>query len=46
MRRLKSTGFYPDEKQDNSLQFELDIKGFERNEAVAQTDRIKAIGRY
>ena len=36
MRRLKITGFYPDEKQDNSLQFELDIKGFELNDAVAQ----------
>lgn len=36
MRRLGITGFYPDEKQDNSLQFELDIDGSELNEAVAQ----------
>jgi hypothetical protein len=36
MRRLNITGFYPDEKQDDSLQFELDIEGLELNEAVAQ----------
>ncbi|MDX9673223.1 MULTISPECIES: pyocin S6 family toxin immunity protein [unclassified Pseudomonas] len=36
MRYLSITGFYPDEIQDNSLQFEMDINGSEMNEKVAQ----------
>jgi hypothetical protein len=36
MRFLLITGFYPDDKQDDSLQFELDIDGVELNEKVAQ----------
>ncbi|CRL51060.1 pyocin S6 family toxin immunity protein [Pseudomonas sp. SIMBA_041] len=35
MRYLLITGFYPDDKQDDSLQFELDIEGNELNEKVA-----------
>lgn len=35
MRYLSITGFYPDDKQDDSLQFELDIEGSELNEKVA-----------
>jgi hypothetical protein len=31
MRYLLITGFYPDDKQDDSLQFELDIEGTELN---------------
>ena len=33
---LSITGFFPDEVQDDSLQFELDITGSEMNEKVAQ----------
>jgi hypothetical protein len=36
MRYLLITGFYPDDKQDDSLQFELDVEGVELNEKVAQ----------
>ena len=36
MRYLSITGFYPDEIQDSSLQFEMDINGSEMNEKVAQ----------
>ncbi|WP_178117076.1 pyocin S6 family toxin immunity protein, partial [Pseudomonas sp. GXM4] len=36
MRFLSITGFFPDEVQDDSLQFELDITGSEMNEKVAQ----------
>jgi hypothetical protein len=36
MRYLLITGFYPDDKKDDSLQFELDIDGSELNEKVAQ----------
>ena len=32
MRYLSISGFFPDEKQDDSLQFELDIDGIELNE--------------
>ena len=35
MRYLSITGFYPDEKQDGSLQFELNIEGNELNEKIA-----------
>lgn len=33
---LSITGFYPDDVQDDTLQFELDIDGSEMNEKVAQ----------
>jgi hypothetical protein len=36
MRYLSITGFYPDDAQDDSLQFELYIKDSEMNEKVAQ----------
>ncbi|MDH1257632.1 MULTISPECIES: pyocin S6 family toxin immunity protein [Pseudomonas] len=36
MRFISITGFFPDEAQDDSLQFELDITGSEMNEKVAQ----------
>ncbi|WP_350569664.1 pyocin S6 family toxin immunity protein [Pseudomonas sp. H26/SER47-MNA-CIBAN-0231] len=36
MHFLLITGFFPDEAQDDSLQFELDITGREMNEKVAQ----------
>lgn len=36
MHFLLITGFFPDEAQDDSLQFELDITGSEMNERVAQ----------
>ncbi|WLH36908.1 pyocin S6 family toxin immunity protein [Pseudomonas sp. FP2196] len=36
MRYLSITGFYPDDAQDDSLQFELYIKDNEMNEKVAQ----------
>ncbi|WP_420231584.1 pyocin S6 family toxin immunity protein [Pseudomonas sp. ABY48] len=35
------TGFYPDEKQDDSLQFEIHIKSAEQNEALAQITEAK-----
>lgn len=36
MRYLSITSFYPDEKQDDSLQFQLTIKDYEMNQALAQ----------
>ncbi|OOH83612.1 hypothetical protein BK673_21630 [Pseudomonas fluorescens] len=36
MLYLSITGFYPDDVQDNSMQFELDVTGSEMNEKVAQ----------
>jgi hypothetical protein len=36
MRYLSITGFYPDDAQDDSLQFELYIQDSEMNEKVAQ----------
>ena len=36
MRYLSITGFYPDDAQDDSLQFELYIKDSEMNKKVAQ----------
>ncbi len=36
MRYLSIMGFFPDEVQDNSLQFERYITGIEMNEKVAQ----------
>ena len=35
IRYLSITGFYPDEKQNDSLQFELNIEGNELNEKIA-----------
>lgn len=35
------TGFYPDEKQDDSLQFEIHIQNAEQNEALAQITEAK-----
>ncbi|WP_434624552.1 pyocin S6 family toxin immunity protein [Pseudomonas sp. Z1-29] len=35
------TGFYPDEKNDDSLQFEIDIKDIEQKEALAQMAEAK-----
>jgi flagellar basal body-associated protein FliL len=41
MRYLSITGFYPDEKQDDSLQFELSIRDAELNEELAQLTESK-----
>jgi uncharacterized protein YfcZ (UPF0381/DUF406 family) len=41
MRYLSITGFFPDEKQDDSLQFELNIKDHEMNQALAQLTESK-----
>jgi hypothetical protein len=35
------TGFYPDDKKDDSLQFETYIKNDEQNEALAQITEAK-----
>ena len=35
------TGFYPDDKKDDSLQFETHIKNAEHNEALAQLTEAK-----
>ncbi|MNM74169.1 hypothetical protein D3C81_859220 [compost metagenome] len=43
MRYLSITGFYPDEKQDDSLQFELTIKNYELNQALAQLTESKTL---
>ena len=43
MLYLLITGFYPDEKQDDSLQFEQDIHDSELNEKVAQLIEGKAL---
>ena len=43
MRYLSITGFLPDEVQDDSLQFELDITGSEMNEKVAQLSESKPL---
>ncbi|WP_085712944.1 MULTISPECIES: pyocin S6 family toxin immunity protein [unclassified Pseudomonas] len=43
MRYLSITGFFPDEVQDDSLQFELDITGSEMNEKVAQLSESKPL---
>lgn len=42
MRYLSITGFYPDEKQDDSLQFELSVKDYELNQALAQLTESKS----
>ena len=46
MRYLSITGFYPDEIQDSSLQFEMDINGSEMNEKVAQLIESKPLGAW
>jgi hypothetical protein len=43
MHFLLITGFFPDEAQDDSLQFELDITGSEMNEKVAQLIKSKPL---
>ena len=43
MRYLSISGFFPDEKQDDSLQFELDIDGIELNEKIAQLIEAKQL---
>jgi hypothetical protein len=43
MHFLLITGFFPDEAQDDSLQFELDITGSEMNEKVAQLIECKPL---
>ncbi|WP_411386533.1 pyocin S6 family toxin immunity protein [Pseudomonas sp. MPB03] len=35
------TGFYPDDKKDDSLQFEIYIEDTEQNEALAQITEAK-----
>lgn len=35
------TGFYPDDKEDDSLQFEIYTENAERNEALAQITEAK-----
>ncbi|OAB51259.1 pyocin S6 family toxin immunity protein [Pseudomonas thivervalensis] len=42
MRYLSITGFYPDDKKDDSLQFKTCIKNAEQNEALAQITEAKA----
>lgn len=41
MRFLSITGFYPDEKNDDTLQFELSIRDQEKNQALAQLTESK-----
>ncbi|WP_320389929.1 MULTISPECIES: pyocin S6 family toxin immunity protein [unclassified Pseudomonas] len=41
MRCFSITGFYPDDKKDDSLQFETCIKNAEQNEALAQITEAK-----
>ncbi|WP_030142264.1 pyocin S6 family toxin immunity protein [Pseudomonas fluorescens] len=36
MSYFSITGFYPDDRNDDSLQFEMDIKNAEQNEMLAQ----------
>jgi len=43
MTHLSITGFYPDEKRDDSLQFEFDIEGAELNQAAAQLTESKPL---
>ncbi|MVV51977.1 hypothetical protein EJA72_27615 [Pseudomonas sp. PB120] len=43
MRFLSITGFYPDEKKDDSLQFELTVKDQELNQALAQLTESKPL---
>ena len=41
MRYFSIAGFYPDDKKDDSLQFEIRIKNAEQNEALAQITEAK-----
>lgn len=43
MRYLSITGFYPDEKQDDSLQFELTIRDYEVSQSLAQLTESKTL---
>jgi flagellar basal body-associated protein FliL len=43
MRYLSITGFYPDEKQDDTLQFELALKDYELNQILAQLTESKTL---
>lgn len=43
MRYLSITGFYPDEKQDDTLQFELAVKDYELNQILAQLTESKTL---
>lgn len=38
------TGFYPDDKNDDSLQFEMYIKNSDQNEVLAQITEGKSFG--
>lgn len=40
------TGFYPDDKKDDSLQFEFDVKDAEQNEALAQITEQKSFSEF
>jgi len=42
MSYFSITGFYPDEKEDDSLQFEIYVKNAEQNEALAQITEAKS----
>ncbi|MCQ6257379.1 pyocin S6 family toxin immunity protein [Pseudomonas sp. Q11] len=41
VRYFSITGFYPDDKKDDSLQFETRIKNAEQHEALAQITEAK-----
>ncbi|MGE8187615.1 pyocin S6 family toxin immunity protein [Pseudomonas sp. NPDC086278] len=43
MRYLSITGFLPDDKQDDSLQFELTIKDNDLNQALAYLTESKSL---
>lgn len=43
MRYLSITGFYPDDKQDDSLQFELTIKDYGLNQDLAYLTESKSL---
>ncbi|WP_347904495.1 pyocin S6 family toxin immunity protein [Pseudomonas purpurea] len=43
MRYLSITGFYPDEQQDDSLQFELHVKDYGLNQKLAQLTESKSL---
>ena len=43
MRYLSITGFYPDEKQNDALHFELAINDYKLNQALAQLTESKPL---
>lgn len=43
MAYLSITGFFPDEKQDDSLQYQFDIEGDQLNQDVAQLTESKPL---